>query len=115
MATVGWLKAANPFYFVAMIIVVFTAVLGELDDDYASTSAHLRSAAFEQFGCVDFKSVEQDGEEITYSIWPDAEHVRAWKAYSEHLRAQRLAAQKWCKSYRTITAEIMRDRGWAPE
>ncbi len=93
-----------------MIIVVFTAVLGELDEDYSTTSAHLRAAAFEQFGCLDFKSVEQDGEEVTYSVWPDQEHVQQWKAYAEHLRAQHMAAKKWYKSYQTFTANILRHR-----
>lgn len=100
------------FYFHSMIIVVFTAVLGDLDQDYAQTSAHLRAAAFEQFGCIEFKSVEHNGEEITYSLWPDEEHVQRWKMYAEHQRAKSMAVKKWYKGFTSITARVIRTRSW---
>lgn len=93
----------------SMIIVIFVAELGTLDNEYHATSAHLRAAAFEEYGCLDFKSVEQEGEEITYSIWPDIEHVHKWSAYAEHVRAKAMARSKWYKSYRSIIATIQRD------
>jgi len=82
-----------------MYVVVFRAQINQLDEDYSRMASVLRERAFTQYGCLDFTSACEDGNELALSYWPSLEAIQAWKADPIHLQAQKLGARKWYKSF----------------
>lgn len=91
-----------------MFVVIFRATIGQVDDDYASTSARLRELALTHYGCSDFTVCAQNGEEIALSYWPDQESILAWRNDPEHCSAQQRGSTHWYNGHRVEVAEIRR-------
>ena len=91
-----------------MIVVIFKAVIGSVDYEYAKTADRLRTLALEEFGCLDFQALTDGQAEIALSYWPTEEALAAWRAHPEHLAAQRAGRQRWYQSYSVEVATITR-------
>jgi heme-degrading monooxygenase HmoA len=89
-----------------MYIVIFKAEVAKLDDDYFQTAKRMRSLAFEKYGCLDFKSLSENGHEIAVSYWPDEAAIAAWKNDPEHRQAQQKGREKWYYNYQVEIAEV---------
>ena len=77
-----------------MYAVIFRAQSAVQDEEYLSTANRLRDLAFDEYGCMEFISLEQDGLEIAISYWPDEEHILRWKENTEHMMAQDMGKQE---------------------
>lgn len=68
-------------------------------------AARMLALANEQEG---FLAVEGARQEIgiTVSYWRDLAAIKAWKANSEHLLAQRLGREQWYQSFTTRIAKV---------
>ena len=91
-----------------MLIVIFRAIIKALDDDYAATAARMRHLALTEFGCAAFHALTEGRQEIALSYWPDEQHIQAWRAHPEHVRAQRFGREKWYESYSVEVARVER-------
>lgn len=91
-----------------MFVVIFRAAVGRRDADYAVTAARLRELAVQRYGCLDFVSCEQDGQEIAVSYWPDQRHIVDWREDPEHKAAQQRGSDHWYNGHRVEVAEICR-------
>jgi len=94
-----------------MYAVIFKAHLRQLDDEYFDTAARMRELAKQDYGCVEFTSVQEDGLEITISYWQRESDILRWKQDPEHQRAQQLGRTRWYASYRVEVVEIKRHYG----
>jgi len=92
-----------------MLVVIFRARARQLDAAYSELAAELRETAMRDFGCVAFHAASEGGEEIALSYWPDEDAIRAWKAHSRHLLAQREGRERWYESYTVQVAQITRE------
>ena|SRR5690606_5057650 len=95
-----------------MFVVIFRAKVRGLDAEYARVAARMRELAFAEFGCLEFVSVGEGGQEIALSYWPDEAQIRAWKAHGDHVLAQELGRQRWYESYVVQVAEVGREYAW---
>ena len=86
-----------------MYVVIFRATLAETDAAYSETAQRLRQKAFDQYGCVDFVSMSENGQEIALSYWRNLDDIRRWRQDSEHVQAQQLGKLKW---YADFSVEI---------
>jgi heme-degrading monooxygenase HmoA len=93
-----------------MFVVIFRAKVRNpgIDSEYTQVAARMRELALGQFGCLEFTAVNEGQEEIALSYWPSEEHIRSWKAHSEHVLAQQLGRERWYESYTVQVAEITR-------
>jgi heme-degrading monooxygenase HmoA len=91
-----------------MYVVIFRAKVRELDPEYSRFAEHLRDLALSQFGCLEFHSISEGMDEVALSYWPDLDRIRAWKAHSEHLQAQKFGRERWYQAYSVEVAEIAR-------
>lgn len=89
-------------------VVIFKAKVAQLDDEYSAMAARLRKIAFDEFGCTEFISINENGLEVALSYWPSLEHIQAWKKHSDHLIAQSLGQEKWYASYTVEIAQVIR-------
>lgn len=96
-----------------MFVVIFRARVRQTDNEYSQVAARMRELALGQFGCLEFTAVTEGSNEIALSYWPSEEHIRAWRAHSEHVLAQQLGRQRWYDSYIVQVAEITRDYRFA--
>ena len=94
---------APPYY-----AVVFTSLRTEGDAGYGAMADRMVELAAQQSGFLGVESA-RDGVGITVSYWADLESIRAWKANSEHLEAQRLGHQKWYAAFKVRIAKVERD------
>ena len=92
-----------------MYVVIFRAVGRELDTEYSQVANRMRELALNQFGCIDFLSVNEGRQEVALSYWKDEASIRAWKAHSEHVLAQELGRARWYQSYIVQVAEVRRE------
>jgi len=92
-----------------MFVVIFRAKFRQIDGDYALIAACMRELALGQFGCLEFTAVTEGSDEIALSYWPSEEHIRSWRAHSEHVLAQQLGRERWYESYSVQVAEISRE------
>lgn len=92
-----------------MYVVIFRAVARQLDEEYSRVAAQLRELALSRFGCLEFVALNEDGQEVALSYWPDLDSIRAWKADADHLLAQQLGRERWYAGYRVQIAEVVRD------
>ena len=86
-----------------MYVVIFRATLSAVDEEYSATAACLREKAFRDYGCVDFVSMSENGQEIALSYWRNLDDIRRWRQDSEHVQAQQLGKLKW---YADFSVEI---------
>lgn len=92
-----------------MYVVIFRARVRMLDAEYSSVAQRMRELAIEQFGCIEFHSVTEGGEEVSLSYWPSEENIRAWKSHPEHLLAQQAGRERWYQSYTVQVAQVERE------
>lgn len=92
-----------------MFVVIFRAKVRGTDSEYSQVAARMRELALGQFGCLEFTAVTEGSDEIALSYWPSEDHIRAWKAHTEHVLAQQLGRERWYESYSVQVAEIKRD------
>lgn len=91
-----------------MFAVIFRAEVARFDAEYAEVAARMRDIAIRDFGCSEFTSCTQDGQEIAISYWDNEDQIRLWKQNAEHLVAQGKGRTKWYKSYSVEVVEIVR-------
>lgn len=91
-----------------MYVVIFRAQAQSLDAEYSAMAGQLRQMALDQFGCLDFTAVAENGSEIALSYWPDQASIRNWKQASEHLLAQQFGRERWYRAYSVEVAQIHR-------
>ena len=98
-----------------MYVVIFTATVAQLDDQYAQMAARMRDLAFSDYGCLGFEASLEGDTEIAVSYWPDLESIKRWKSNADHLAAQNLGRQKWYRSYKIDIARVERSYGFPAE
>ena len=91
-----------------MYIVIFRAKIRQFDAEYSATAKRMRELALTEFGCIEFHAVTEGEQEVALSYWPDEASIRAWRAHSEHLEAQRLGKTLWYESYSVEVARVER-------
>jgi len=92
-----------------MFVVIFRAKVRQTDNEYTAVATRMRELALGQFGCLEFTAVTEGSDEIALSYWPSEDHIRAWKAHSEHVLAQQLGRERWYESYTVQVAEVTRE------
>jgi len=96
----------------AKFAVIFKAQLAGVDEAYFSLSKILRKRAMEEFGCVEFVSLElEPGEEVTISYWSSMEQIEAWRNDPQHLQAQSLGKSQWYASLDTQVVDLLANDG----
>lgn len=91
-----------------MYAVIFRAQVKALDDAYLNAAKRMRGLAFEKYGCLDFVSLCENGEELAISYWPSLDAIQRWRNDEEHKSAQRIGAERWYSSYRVEVVELVR-------
>lgn len=91
-----------------MYVVIFTAIIKDLDSEYSVMAGRMRDLALNEYGCTEFSACAEGDKEIAISYWPSREHIKAWHENIEHKKAQALGKKKWYKSYRVHVAEVLR-------
>lgn len=91
-----------------MYVVIFRAMIKQLDDDYIAMARHLRELALTQFGCLEFSAITEGTQEIALSYWESEEDIKAWKRNADHVTAQQRGRSDWYASYSVEIAEIKR-------
>jgi len=91
--------------------VIFTSVRTELDQGYGEMAARMVALAAQQPGFLGVESA-REGVGITVSYWRDLESIKAWKANTEHLVAQKTGRADWYRHYKTRIARVERDYGF---
>ncbi len=94
--------------------VIFTSLRTGGDNDYGTMADRMVELAIQQPGCLGFESA-REGLGITVSYWDSLESIKAWKANTEHLVAQRKGRAQWYKSYKTRICKVERDYGFEQE
>lgn len=97
-----------------MHVVIFQAVVKELDEEYSRTAARMRDLAIGSFGCVRFESVQEGDREITLSYWNSEADIVAWRGHPEHRQAQEQGKERWYASYQVEVAKVERSYGFPP-
>jgi len=92
-----------------MYAVIFTAQLKNIDKTYSETSKKMQDLAISKYGCTEFISVTEAGQEIAISYWQNQAQIKAWKQDVEHLAAQKLGRSTWYKYYKVQIVEIIRE------
>ena len=70
-----------------MFAVIFRAKINELDSSYFETAKRMRDLAFSKYGCIDFVSLSENGDEVAISYWPSLEAIKNWRNDDEIGRA----------------------------
>ena len=96
----------NPPYFA----VIFTSTRTVGDNGYGQISDRMIELAEEQAGFLGIESARQDIG-ITVSYWADLDSIRAWKANSEHVEAQKNGRKSWYDSFKVRISKVDRDYG----
>ena len=91
-----------------MFAVIFRANVKELDNSYFETAKRMRDLAFEKYGCLDFLSLSENGDEVAISYWPSLEAIKRWRNDEEHKMAQRKGTELWYASYKVEVVEVLR-------
>jgi heme-degrading monooxygenase HmoA len=91
-----------------MFAVIFRAKIKELDSSYFETAKRMRDLAFEKYGCLDFVSLSENGDEVAISYWPSLEAIKDWRNDIEHKSAQRKGSEIWYLSYKVGVVEVLR-------
>lgn len=92
-----------------MYAVIFKAKINQLDEEYNTMAAHMRTLAIEKYGCLEFTACIEGDQEIAISYWGSLERIKVWKKDVEHLQAQALGREKWYTEYQVQVVEIVRE------
>jgi len=88
--------------------VIFTSIRTNGDHGYVKMANRMVELAEQQSGFLGVESARETLG-ITVSYWTDLESIKAWKANSEHLEAQRIGHQSWYSSFKVRIAKVERD------
>ncbi len=89
--------------------VIFTNRLNEEHDGYQDKAGRMVDLALKQPGCLGVESSrDEEGLGITVSYWMDEDSIRAWKAETQHLIAQKLGIEKWYAHFELRVAKVER-------
>ena len=92
-----------------MYAVVFRAeCVDSSDNEYLAMAKALRQRAQADYGCSEFISVYENGQEVAISYWPSLEAILAWKADPLHQQAQQMGRERWYRRYRIEVVELLR-------
>ena len=97
-----------------MLIVIFRASLRHVDEEYHAMARVLRELAFDEFGCLDFQSRTEQGEEISISWWPDEAAIMGWRQHPAHRLAQQRGKEHWYNSWSVEVAAVTRAYQYDP-
>lgn len=91
--------------------VIFSSIRTEGDHGYAAVADRMAELAARQPGYLGHESARDPvtGHGITVSYWRDAASARAWKAVTEHQRAQASGRSRWYSDYVVRIATVERD------
>lgn len=92
-----------------MYAVIFRAEVNELDQSYYDMASRMRDLAMNKYGCLEFTSLTENGQEISISYWDNEGQITAWKEDPEHKSAQQLGRSKWYASYKVEIVRIERE------
>lgn len=93
--------------------VIFTSFRTDSDgENYSQTADQMVELAEQQPGYLGHESA-RDGLGITVSYWESLESIRAWKANTEHLFAQKMGRERWYAAYKTRICRVERDYGFS--
>jgi len=59
-----------------MYAVIFKAKLKGSIDHYTRVAARMREIALSMYGCLDFSSVTNEGDEIAISYWENEDQIK---------------------------------------
>ena len=96
-----------------MFAVIFKAITGKQDPQYAETVATMRELAFSKYNCQDFIAVTEGTQEIAISYWLSESDIQNWHKDSQHAVAQKLGRDRWYSSYTVEVVEIKRHYSFA--
>lgn len=94
---------AVPYY-----AVIFTSYMSNETDGYDLMAEQMASLAESHDGFLGMESV-RDNMGITISYWKDIDSIKAWKANSKHLVAQKYGKEKWYSQYKVRIAKVEHD------
>lgn len=92
-----------------MYAVIFKAKLAAIDEQYASFAQTLRALAFEKYGCTEFVSASEGGQEIAISYWPSEQAIIEWKNDAQHQTAQKFGQQTWYEAYQVEIVKVLHE------
>lgn len=90
--------------------VIFTSIRTDNDKGYDETANRMIELAIEQPGFLGIESAKENIG-ITVSYWADLASIKAWKAHSEHVEAQKKGYSLWYKSFKVRIAKVEREYG----
>ncbi|RJG41933.1 antibiotic biosynthesis monooxygenase family protein [Motilimonas pumila] len=93
---------APPYY-----SVIFTSLLSPDDQGYGEMADRMVQLAHQQDGFLGVESARGEVG-ITVSYWRDLTAIKAWKANSEHLVAQKMGRERWYQSFTLRIAKVER-------
>lgn len=90
--------------------VIFTSTRTEGDNGYSEVGDRMVELAQQQPGFLGIESARNDVG-ITVSYWADLASIKAWKAHSEHINAQKMGREQWYESFKVRIAKVDKDYG----
>jgi heme-degrading monooxygenase HmoA len=100
-----------------MIVTVFRSRLRDgVREEYLALVARMNELAATMPGYISHKGFfAEDGERVTIVEFEHADGMRAWRTHPEHIRAQRLAREKFYTEYRIQVCELTRQADFRRE
>ena len=92
-----------------MYVVIFRAKIKHFDDEYSRTATALRELALAHYGCREFMSFAENGEEVAISWWDSQEQILSWKKDPQHAAAQRKGRTDWYENISVQVLEVLRE------
>ena len=99
-------KTPKPPYYA----VIFTSIKSEQIEGYAETANRMVELASKQKGFLGYESA-REVLGITVSYWADLASMKAWKANSEHLVAQKQGRLSWYDYFKVRISKVEREYG----
>jgi heme-degrading monooxygenase HmoA len=91
--------------------VIFTTIISDNTEAYASTSARIEALAKQQEGYLGLEFARNEIG-ITVSYWKSLEAIQNWKHNIEHTEARNLGREKWYKQYQLRICKVEREYGF---
>jgi heme-degrading monooxygenase HmoA len=92
--------------------VIFSSTQSSDTEGYDATAQRMNELAAQQPGYLGIESTRgANGFGITVSYWESLEAIRAWKANTEHLVAQKNGRERWYASYNLRVCRVEYEYG----
>ena len=94
-----------------MIVTVFRSrLMPGVRDEYVALVNRMNELAATMPGYISHKGFfADDGERVTIVEFESEEGMHAWRTHPEHIKAQRLARQRYYAEYHIQICELTRD------